>query len=158
VKLLKIDQGEFVFHLGKRENLALLDVLKRFPLVPPAHHALRHSAAAAAEGPGQALLEEVLDEHRRENQRHLLALLKSRQRWQPAHDGCRLTLSAPDVEWLLQVLNDVRVGSWIRLGAPEKSLWDFDLNAETAPHAWAMETAGYFQMHLLEALATGRAT
>ena len=33
--------------------------------------------------------------------------------------GLQLTLSGPEIEWLLQVLNDVRVGSWIALGSPD---------------------------------------
>jgi hypothetical protein len=54
----------------------------------------------------------------------------------------------------MQVLNDVRVGSWVILGSPDKK--PAELNATTAPHFLAMEMAGYFQMQLLEAL--GRET
>jgi len=51
---------------------------------------------------------------------------------------------------LLQVLNDVRIGSWIELGSPERPLEA--LGAKTAPAVWAMEMAGAFQMSLLELL------
>lgn len=136
----------------------LLAALSRYPLVPPAHQSLSKGPAAAETETDQRLLDEALAEQRQENQRHLKALLKDSQRFKEIENGCRLTLSAGDVEWLLQVLNDVRVGSWIMLGAPEKDLWDFDLNETTAPHAWAMEIAGLFQMQLLEALSSGGAT
>ena len=38
----------------------------------------------------------------------------------------------------------------MRLGSPEEK--PARLNEKTAPHFWAMEMAGYFQMQLLEAL------
>jgi hypothetical protein len=158
VKLLRIERGNFVFHLGKRERRLLLAVLSRYPLVPPAHQSLSKAPVAVGSEPDQRLLDEALAEQRLENQRHLQALLKDAQRFKEVEHGCRLTLSAGDVEWLLQVLNDVRVGSWIMLGVPEKDLGDFELNETTAPHAWAMEIAGLFQMHLLEALSSGGAT
>jgi hypothetical protein len=61
-----------------------------------------------------------------------------------------MTLSAADVEWLLQVFNDVRVGSWVHLGLPEERI--AKLTLENAPHLWAMEMAGYFESQLLKAL------
>jgi hypothetical protein len=64
--------------------------------------------------------------------------------------GGRLSLSPAEVEWVLQVLNDIRVGSWIILGSPEERLPE--LNETNAPHVWAMEMAGHFQAQLLEAL------
>ena len=51
------------------------------------------------------------------------------------------------MDWVLQVLNDVRVGSWVLLGSPEELA--MDLNEKTAPHFRAMEMAGYFQAQFL---------
>ena len=56
-----------------------------------------------------------------------------------------------EVEWLFQVLNDVRVGSWVRLGSPEGK--PREVTIATAPHFVAMEMAGYFEAELLEALS-----
>jgi hypothetical protein len=80
----------------------------------------------------------------------LQALLADPQRFKPAETGARLSLSPAEVEWVLQVLNDVRVGSWIILGSPDEKRTE--LNERTAPHFAAMETAGYFEAQLLEAL------
>jgi hypothetical protein len=152
VKLIRTRQQKHVFDLGRKEKQLLLAVLGRYPVVPPAHQRLSKSAPADGHDSNQRLLDEALAEHRRENAGQLRELLRDTRRFRDTETGCRVTLSAADLEWLLQVLNDIRVGSWIRLGSPENDLRDFELNETTAPHAWAMELAGYFQMNLLEAL------
>jgi hypothetical protein len=158
VKLIKSDRDKFAFHLGKREKQLLLAVLDRYPLIPSAHQSLSKSTVPGQTEADQRMLDEALAEQRQENKRQLQRLLNDEQRLRDTETGCRLTLTAPDIEWLLQVLNEVRVGSWILLGSPEKNLWDFELNKETAPHAWAMEMAGFFQAGLLAALRPGDAT
>jgi hypothetical protein len=53
----------------------------------------------------------------------------------------------------LQVLNDVRVGSWIALGSPDTEQGEkILLTEETAPRVRSMEVAGAFEAVLLEAL------
>ena len=152
MNLIRTQKDQFIFHLGKRERQLLLAVLKRYPLIPSSYQSLSKSPAALEQETNQRLLDEALAEQRRDNKRHLDALLKDRLRFKEVADGCRMTLTVSDVEWLLQVLNDIRVGSWIVLGSPDKDRLDPDLNEETAPHVWAMEMAGYFQAHLLEGL------
>ena len=61
-------------------------------------------------------------------------------------------LTPSELEWLLQILNDVRVGSWIILGSPEQAMEFKLLNEKTAADFWAMEMSGQFQMRFLEAL------
>jgi hypothetical protein len=78
------------------------------------------------------------------------ALLADPRRFQETETGCRLSLSHAEVEWVLQVLNDIRVGSWIRLGSPDKKRTA--LNERTVLDFAAMETAGYFEVQFLEAL------
>ena len=60
--------------------------------------------------------------------------------------------SGSELEWLLQILNDVRVGSWIILGSPEQAMEFKLLNEKTAADFWAMEMSGQFQMNFLAAL------
>lgn len=155
MRLLKTHRGKFIFHLDQREEPLLQAVLRQYPLIPPAHQRLSRTVEIREDEAYQRLLDEALAEQRRENKRQLQALLADPQCFQTSENGCRMTLSVAGIEWLLQVLNDVRVGSWVRLGSPEKDLWDFELNETTAPQAWTMEMAGYFQAHLLEALQGG---
>ena len=79
-------------------------------------------------------------------------MLNDPQRFQENQAGYSLSLNAYQLEWLLQVLNDVRVGSWLMAGSPdEKKGKPAKINLKTAPYLWAMEICGAFQMAMLEA-------
>lgn len=153
MKFIRAAKDQLVFHLSQREKSLLLEVLKLYPCVPPAHHRLSKSARLPDQPASQRLLDDALAEQRAENKKHLLALLADPQRLRPHEAGWRLTLSLSEVEWLLQVLNDIRVGSWVVLGSPEERFERLD--AQTAPHLWAMEMAGSFQMAFLHACEAG---
>ena len=155
MKLINREGEDFVFHIGRRERRLLFEVLKLYPLVPVAHHRVSQTAKQMDEH--QTLLEEALAERRQENKRQLVAMLHEEQRFKETDAGYRLTLSAPQVEWLLQVLNDIRVGSWLILGEPdEKKGKPVALTSENARHYAAMEFCGLFQMTLLDAVQQGR--
>ncbi len=79
-------------------------------------------------------------------------MLNQATRLQETDGAHRLTLSSPQMEWLLQVLNDIRVGSWLILGEPdEKKGKPIELNDANARYYAAMEFCGLFQMTLLDA-------
>jgi len=152
VKRIQRDGESFLFHISKREKGLLLEVLKLYPLIPIAHHRVSRTTAAPPVAESQKLLESALADRTRENKRQLLAMLTRESRRQEADGGHRLKFTAPQMEWLLQVLNDIRVGSWIILGEPdEKKAKSIELNDENARYYAAMEFCGYFQMALLDA-------
>ena len=155
MKLIKREGEDFVLHIGRRERRLLLEVLKLYPLVPVARHRVSQTAKQMDEH--QTLLEEALAERRQENKRQLVAVLHEEQRFKETDAGYHLTLSAPQMEWLLQVLNDIRVGSWLILGEPdEKKGKPVALTSQNARHYAAMEFCGLFQMTLLDAVQQGR--
>jgi hypothetical protein len=145
--------GKFVFRLGPRDKLLLLEVLKLYPRITSTSQPLTKFGQLPDQQMNQRLLDEALAEQRAQNKKLLETFLADRRRFAETETGLRLTLSAVDVEWLLQVLNDIRVGSWVLLGSPEEKFEN--LNLETAPHYWAMEIAGLFQSRLLDALDAG---
>jgi hypothetical protein len=152
VKLIQRDGESFLFHISKREKGLLFEVLKLYPLIPIAHHRLSQAPVAPRVVESQKLLESALAERTAENKRLLLAMLKQATRPQEADGAHRLKLSASQMEWLLQVLNDIRVGSWLILGEPdEKKGKPIELNDENARYYAAMEFCGLFQMTLLAA-------
>jgi hypothetical protein len=153
MKLVRSTKTRLLFHLGHRETQLLLQILKLYPRVPPAHSQLTRSGRIPDQEANQRLLDEALAEQRAENRKQLLTLLADPRRFVRTKTAGRLSLPPGEVEWLLQVLNDIRVGSWLLLGAPEEKLPE--LSETTAPNFVAMEMAGYFQMHLLEALQKG---
>lgn len=138
------------------ELTRFLKLLDLYPCVPPGHHLLTKSQTGNAPDEkammDQALLEEALAEHREQLRNSLHALLADPQKLQKDAQGGRLLLAPGDVEWLLQVLNDVRVGCWIKLGSPEECIPE--VTPDNAREVWAMELAGVFQGILLEALGS----
>jgi len=155
VNLVRSSGDGYVFRLGRREKALLLEILDMYPRVPPGHHAVSQGAEGTdTQVEQQRLLEESLAEHRAENKRHLKKLLSDpgRFRLDPLEKAWLFSIGAGDLEWLLQVLNDIRVGSWVRLGSPQAKLEMKLLNPKTAPDFWAMEISGHFQMELLQAL------
>jgi len=153
VKLIQRDGESFLFHISKREKGLLFEVLKLYPLIPIAHHRVSQAAATPSVQETQKLLESALADRTRENKRQLLAMLNQEARLQETDGPQRLKLSGPQMEWLLQVLNDIRVGSWLILGEPdEKKGKPIEVNDENARYYAAMEFCGLFQMTLLDAL------
>jgi hypothetical protein len=122
-----------------------------YPVVPPAHHQISATDSPKRDST-QHLLDEAIAEHRAENRKQLTAMLEDSRRFQDASTGYRLRLSPGEVEWLLQVLNDIRVGSWLLLGEPdERHGKRVRLSLQNARYLWAMELAGHFQYVLLSA-------
>ena len=153
MKLIKTDGDQVVFQMSKRETRMLVEVLKLYPVVPAKYQPLSKAAPEAPRAENQRLLEEALAEHRRENRRQLEALLNEPNRCQENEHGFLFSFSPAQMEWLLQILNDVRVGSWLLLGCPdEKRGQRFKLNEKNSRYLFAMELGGHFQSALLEAL------
>ena len=152
MKLLRSDKSGLTFHLGRREQSLLLETIKLYPLVPAAHHRLSKSGSGAKHNENQQLLESALAGQRRENRRQVLAMVNEPERFRAVKSGFELTLTPPQAEWLLQVLNDVRVGSWLALGEPDESEPP-EVTETNAHFLLALELSGLFQSLLLEALA-----
>ena len=152
MKLRKADQGQFFFQIGKREKLLLFEVLKFYPLIPASYSRGGHSKQTGEES-SRKLIEEALAEQRQENKRQLKAMLEDPARFTEHDGGWQFSMSQCELEWLLQVLNDIRVGSWIRLGSPDpKEERRAELSGQSAPYFWAMELCGHFESVLLHAL------
>lgn len=151
MKLLRTGKNGHVFELDPREKQLLLGTIKLYPLVPAAHHRLSKDGQGTKADENQRLLEEALAEQRRNNRRQVLAMMNEPERFRKKESGFELKLTPAEVEWLLQVLNDVRVGSWLALGEPESGE-DPGVTKENARYLLALELCGLFQSVLLAAL------
>jgi hypothetical protein len=152
MKLLATQADHLVFGLGKRERSLFREVLKHFPLVPVSHHRIGRAPATEPDG-ATKLLEEAMSARQREHQGRLSALLGDQRHLVAAGAGYNLRLSREEVEWLLQVLNDVRVGSWLILGCPDPDQGKaLEVNESSSKYLFLMELAGYFESELLEAV------
>jgi hypothetical protein len=151
MKLIRTYKKQFTFSLGKREEQLLFQILKMYPLVPPSHHQLSKQGKRSSQHEDQRLLEDAVAEQRRRNRKQVLTMLEEPGRFRETKDDIRFSLTSAEIEWLLQVLNDVRVGGWLALGEPEE-LEPPQTNETNAPYLLAMEVAGYFQSQLLAAI------
>ena len=152
MRLLRTTKDKYLFYLSNRDKELFLKILSLYPRVPVAHQHLSKTGAVPQQDEAQRLLDEALAEQRNEHKHRLQTFLAGTDRFEPLGNGWRFSLSPGDLEWLLQILNDVRVGSWISLGSPEPKLELDALNEKTARDFWAMEMAGAFQVVLLEAV------
>ena len=155
MKRVSADDQAVIFQLSPRERDVLMQILQAYPVVPCAHQPVSKELKNPDVTDYQRLLDEALAEQRAANQRHLHAWLATPGRFQKTKAGYRLMLERANSEWLLQVLNDIRVGHWLRLGSPEPGeMKPENLDPKLLPAWLAMEMSGYFQMSILEALET----
>lgn len=152
MQLLGVEGERYVFRLGKREKQLLGKTLRLYPLIPRSHHRLSRQAEAA-DAEDQALLEEAIATQKQTHKHQLDAWLADKARFVEEPGGFRFELDRDQIEWLLQVLNDVRVGSWLILGCPDPDEGKQPkLTPENAHFFLAMELCGEFENDLLEAL------
>jgi hypothetical protein len=152
MRLLPTTRKGLGFLLNPAERHLFGEVLGQYPVVPASHHTLSKSLPVEDTIEDERLLHEALAEQRTTHKQRIVEWLAAPDRWRELKHGTRLTIPREDVEWLLQVLNDVRVGSWVKLGSPEVHLDPNTLPPEQQA-TWAMmELGGAFQMALLGAL------
>ena len=155
MKRLDADGNPFRFQLEGQEMKLLTGLLTLYPVAPATFQKLSGDQTAQVRA-AQPVLEAALAERRAENRSQLQALLHADECLQRDPAVRTLTLTTAQMTWLLEVLNEVRVGSWLNLGRPDNPerlrLAQQNTNLR---ELWAMELSGYFQMALLEAMNHG---
>jgi hypothetical protein len=142
----------YSFRLTEGEKEMLLTILKLYPVMDASHHQLSRGPQSIRPEQ-QEWLEEAMQAQREEHRQKVACFFQPRARFfKTGKAGPRLVLKGEEMEWLLRVLNDIRVGSWIRLGRPEMDATRLlTLNSKEAVHLAAMELSGYFESALLQA-------
>lgn len=153
MKLLRHSGDRYEFLFGRREQHVFCEVLRAFPVTPLEHHQVTRGTATPALTGAQQLLQEALTDFKQEARRRLELFLAEPNRFSPYRDGLRAGFAREEMEWLLQVLNDIRVGSWLQLGCPDPDTGQRPkLTPENARYLPLMEAAGAFEYALLAAL------
>ncbi len=151
MKLVRATKSNFVFYLTEREKGLLIQILRLYPRVPPGHQKAAQSADTRLQE-SQRLLDEALAEQRTANKKIVQSFITDSRRFTKSGEGCHLSISPSELEWLLQVLNDLNVGSWINLGSPNPRQNIPEINEQNAADFVTMGVATEFQAQLLEAL------
>jgi hypothetical protein len=141
------------FRIDAREEALLLATLRLYPVLANSHHRISQDPKTA-DSAEQRLLEESMAQLRTAHRRKLDELFLAPQRFfKDAPGERRLVLTGTQFEWMLQVLNDIKVGSWVQLGCPELEKADpAKLTRQNARSLQAMHLSGEFQAVLLEAV------
>lgn len=151
MRFLRDQEGKFVFSLSQVEQKIFLEILELYPLVPGSQQPLSKSLQGQQAAEAQQLLDEALAEQRTSHKKELEPWLRARGRFRRTKSGCTLSVPHDSVEWLLQILNDIRIGSWLLLGSPEDRIEPEDIDSDLHRIWAAMELSGLFQMALLDA-------
>jgi hypothetical protein len=150
VKIIKADRERFSFQFEPVEKEVLFKLVSLYPLIPVAHFR-RHQPEAPTEN--QLLLEASLKVQREENRKAVQKMMDDATFFRPVEGFFECTLSPGQMEWLLQVLNDINVGSWLALGSPDN--WEqaeAALDEKSMPYYVAHQTAMRLQGAFLYAL------
>ncbi len=138
--------------VGKKELVLFRKLIKLYPVTEVPYQPLSKSADPGEIETDQKLLEEAIAAQKTENKKQILGLIKSEEHFKKTARGYRLKLEPFHLECLLQVLNEIRVGSWRKLGCPDpRAGQQPKLNEETIPFFWAMVLSEQFQFVLLQA-------
>jgi hypothetical protein len=142
----------WVFTLTEKERDFLVAVLQAYPAIPTGYQPLSRESAGRLSHEDQQLLGEALLEHRGGSRTKVRRWLKGGARFRQVDDAWQFRLARNDFDWMMQILNDVRVGNWIELGSPDDIHEPIELLEKDPAAFFHMEAAGMFQMQFLEAV------
>jgi hypothetical protein len=148
MKFLRRSGDHFFLEFEREEKALLLHLLALYPLVPESYHRLTKDKKLPQREENQQLLDDALKSQREQSKKEILALMQATGRFVDAADASQVAFTRAELEWLLQVVNDVRVGCWIAQGSPgqEKKMRP---TPEFLRHQIFMEIAGGFEMFFL---------
>jgi hypothetical protein len=149
MKLVKESKGVWQYHLAQNEADVLVGLLKKFPFTKIDAVKISKTDKHPKAREREKLLNESLAEHRKELKKLALDLIRP-DKLKLEEKGLLMTLSSENRETMLQILNDIRVGSWRVLGEPD----DLHTNtpqtsAKDLAYRSLMDLAGYFECGLL---------
>jgi hypothetical protein len=149
MKLVRQKDGVWQYHLAQNEADILVGLLNKFPFtkIDPVKISKTDKHPKARER--EKLLNESLAEHRKELKKSALDLIRP-DKFKQLEKGWLMTLSSENRETMLQILNDIRVGSWRALGEPEELHTNTPkTDAKDLAYRSLMDLAGYFECALL---------
>lgn len=150
MKLVRQTEGDRIYRLRGVEARLFVAVLSQFPCVKPAHQRASMTGEGAAFEEAEALLAAATAERAQQRLAELHQWLRANDRFKSVAKSLELQVERGRIEWLLQILNDVRVGLWVRLGSPQDlEAATHSASAEATTQFMLLDAAGMFQMALL---------
>lgn len=164
MKLLSKTEKQLDFELNELETQLLGLTLSAYPMADHAWATPGSSTdsppqpAANSTSPDPELLHDALKELKEAHRSRLVTFLSGQGLEALSNGRSQLHLPREDVEWFLQVVNELRVASWYRLGCPpEEAEADLTARAELLPDLLRLDFAGLLLSVILSALEEGSA-
>ncbi|MGB0579424.1 MAG: hypothetical protein ACPGVU_06960 [Limisphaerales bacterium] len=149
MRLIERDENQLTFGVTNRQKLLFERILLEYPVGNQSQHAISKSRESVELPDQQELLDEALAENRAEMKRRVRNFLRDPLRFKEQESGWHVSILTRQFDWLLQVLNEIRVGSWYQLNCPESE--DIEL-VKADPEAFIrMTITGQLQQELLMA-------
>ena len=150
MRLVEANPQRTVIELSETEWTFFQELLHRYPLVPNEERELTRQSEGDEFDADTELLRTNLEDLTATNQKRLHEWLHNPATFTQSGDHGNLTIQASDRDWLLQILNDLRVGSWQQLGRPDTTaINELELGAKNFRALWCMELTGLLQSFLL---------
>jgi len=153
MKCIRKGDGRFDMALDEEEWQALKNVLIQYPKTPADHHSLMSKDDQDPDlRESDDWLKESGSQHQGERKQQVKAWIESIH---PVEgDGkteYKIECNPDRADWLIEILNDIRVGCWLSLDCPTPDdLADGEWKREDWPTMWAMEISGMFQSVILK--------
>ena len=147
MKLVKQDQKGWQYALNHYEGICLRSLLNEFPILAGSQGQITKGDQDAGTTEREELLNAALSAQR-EKLKIQVRRLMGADKLKPGRTGWRLRLNPEEREFFLQILNDIRLGSWHDLGEPE-CLDPQTPSKEQHRQYNRMHLAGYFEFKLL---------
>ena len=153
MRLVPSQDDRLIFQLSAQEKDLFLAVVSFYPLLNPDYHRLTKTVEGQTMAEEQKLLREAMEEQRRDNKKKLAEFINGIDWAEDKEKQSHLILTAAQTDWLLQILNDVRVGAWDIVGRPNPTHGDkVSLQTKNSHYYGVMELSGLFQEAFLHAL------
>ena len=150
------EDGQFELRMEEEEWRSLCQLLSQYPLTPADHHSLnsKNNPDPGLKESDQWLRDSV-SKHQTDRE---LQIKQWIQGIEPVDSDeghlYPVLFDAERADWLIEILNDLRVGSWMSLNCPApETLSDKSPDSEEWPRIWIMEVSGMNQSILLQALS-----
>jgi hypothetical protein len=150
MKLVKQTKDGWQYQLDPPEADCLRSLLLQFPITANVPAKISRTDSDPQTMDREKLLNESLADHRKELKKIARSMMGT-GKFKVRDKGWQLCVNSEEREILLQILNDIRVGSWRALGEPENL--ETPTPNPTEPEQVLnniMNLAGYFEYKLLD--------
>lgn len=153
MKYLGLQQGRFTFRLPEAERDLFVHILQQYPAAPPSAFPVLRRENSPQDHDEECWMQELLAEEKQRQGRAVRAWIDKEPALRSTGKASNLQLLPESAAWLVEILNEVRVGKWHQLDCPSsQQMTKLSTDAEFAPDIWIMEAASMFQMSFLSAL------